>query len=51
VTVPAEGLPDDASAVVFADSRDGFVLPVSSSPSSLYRTTDSGQDWQSAPLG
>jgi photosystem II stability/assembly factor-like uncharacterized protein len=51
VTLPAHGLPEDASAVIFADSHDGFVLPVSSSPASLYTTTDSGQTWQSVPCG
>jgi hypothetical protein len=51
VTLPAEGLPDDASAAIFTDSQDGFVLPVCGSPTDLYETTDSGQDWENVPLG
>ena len=51
VTVAASELPDDASPATFADSHTGYVLPVSSSPNSLYGTSDSGQSWESVPLG
>lgn len=51
VTVAAEGLPEDAEAAIFAGSHDGFVLPVSGSPASLYTTTNSGQHWKRVSLG
>lgn len=51
VTVAASGLPYNASPATFADSHTGYVLPVSSTPNSLFSTTDSGQSWASVSLG
>jgi photosystem II stability/assembly factor-like uncharacterized protein len=52
-TLPAMGLPDDDSyaTFAFADSHDGFELPPFGPPASLNATSDSGESWQSVPVG